>query len=128
MERTCKKCGETKPIEEFRISRIYKDKVYYMHICRKCYNINHKFWRKLNSEILKSEYERNRDKMLIRMNEYAKKRTDNLHDSYVAYIIKNSINLSIKIIRQHPGLIENWRQQIRIKRLLKQKKNDIKTS
>lgn len=38
MEKQCKKCGETKPIEQFSTNGIYKGKVYYIGECKICYN------------------------------------------------------------------------------------------
>jgi hypothetical protein len=124
MERTCKKCGETKPIEEFAFARKYKDKHYYSHTCKICYNKYREQWRKMNFTLCKQEQERNRNKHLIRVKKYSKKRTDNLHELYIAHIISQSTGLSIELIRQHSSLIENYRYQILIKRLLKQRRHE----
>jgi hypothetical protein len=59
----------------------------------------------------------------------SRKQVDGLIDNYIIQIIVRNYKISQDIVKQHPELIENWRQQIKIKRLLKQKKHeDIKAS
>ena len=33
----CKKCLETKPLEDFYVSEVYKGKKYYRTICKECF-------------------------------------------------------------------------------------------
>ena len=197
MERTCKKCGETKPIEEFEKSKGCN--YGYSHRCKKCcakikrekenldiekrrqkgrrqYNNNRdhylmikKEWRKKNpnkvsfirrKNYLKHKNERcnyskiyyqlhpetckerhanyrinNRIKILkksrgkykinqIEILHKIKEDVKNLTDNYIEGVMRLTTKLNLKTIRQHPELIENYRQQIKIKRLLKQKKNE----
>jgi hypothetical protein len=190
MERTCKKCGETKPIEEF-----VKDKLKsngYKNICKKCRNYKTRLSYRLNpekSKIRTLNYRKNnRERYLARARKYnfdhreensiknkirrdkvkkenpekiiqkrhidyiktreislrqskiyalshpemyrlASKKYHNkvkeeLGDEYVIAIFKPASGLRITTIKNNPELIEKWRQQIKIKRLLKQKKNE----
>jgi hypothetical protein len=199
MERTCKKCGETKPIEEFR-----KRQQWFSNQCKKCDYIDRKKWAELNKDNSRKKrkewcernkdytkkynkihkernkeklsiqqkkwYEENRDIILQKAKIYGERnkerRTknkkewdsknkekrkkdrrmwseinkdkvieqqrierDELKDIYVIRGIHSFTGMKFKIIRQHPELIESWRQQIKVKRLLKQKKNEnISTS
>ena len=161
MERTCRKCGETKPIEKFvknenscKVCRAEYKKEYYIknkehvkeyqiknkdeiknrkkeyHLKNKEYFKEHrKKYRIKNKEYIK-EY--NKEYMIKNkeyIKEYGKKIRDDLNESYILARIRSNTGLSIKTAKQHPELIENFRQQILIKRLIKSKKNEnIKTS
>lgn len=140
MERTCKKCGETKPIEEFCKS---KECLFgYSHQCQKCRRLHY------NKEIRQRYYEtrkeeirkiarlykiRNRNWISKKQREYytthpilrkekCNRRARDLQDCYLINHLCRDFRLTAKDIRQHPELIENYRQQIKIKRLLKSKK------
>ena len=53
----------------------------------------------------------------------------NLTDGYVTQVIRQTENLSLETIKDHPELIESKKLQIKFKRLLKNKKDeDTKTS
>ena len=71
----------------------------------------------------------NREKINFKSIERSKDEIANLKDSYIIDLIQNTVGLSRKEIRYHPYLIESYRVQIKVNRLLKQKKNEnIKTS
>jgi hypothetical protein len=58
-----------------------------------------------------------------------KRERDVLGNSYIIKRINQTTKLKRDTIKQNPDLIENWKQQIKVKRLLKQKKDEnIKTS
>jgi len=42
MNRTCKTCGATKPLEQFAKAGVVKGKLYYRHLCVKCYSASKK--------------------------------------------------------------------------------------
>lgn len=172
MERTCKKCGETKLIEEFVGNKICKEG--YEHVCKKCAKLKrttnketntiyHKKWlltHKGNTYTnRKKEYDKEYHKLnKIRLNNYTKEFVKNnyykdgvnvysaeyrknnrdlirkniteLGNSYIALLIVRSLDIDRETLKQHPELIENHKQLIKIKRLLKSRKNDksIKTS
>jgi len=199
MERTCKKCGETKLVEEFP-----KDRNRYRLICRKCYNEENRNKHKLNPEKKRERDNRYKSKNVEKLREYFKeyrsknaeklrerrreyrgsdkyreyriknadiillkrkekvkekaikariyrlqnpekiraqelkrryKRRDEIHianletvknlpDRYVINCIRNRIKISPATLRNYPELIEEWRQQIKVKRLLKSKKDE----
>lgn len=169
MERACKKCGETKPIEEFgKNTKQLRDTIaiYIMGSCKKCisnynlkYNKNHKKEmhtyniknydkerRKKYYEIRKDEIrdtcrlygQTNKNKLYEKRKEYLKNHPDikkeliyrkvrELQDCYIIANIKKSMELDTKTIRDNPELIENYRQYVKVKRLLKSKKNDTST-
>lgn len=84
-----------------------------------------KEWRKKNPEKRKAYKKTPIGK---RVNKTSKKNStrkaiDQLKDHYVIHQIKNQTGLSVETIKANPILIENQRQQIKLKRLLKQKKN-----
>jgi hypothetical protein len=76
MERTCQKCGETKPIEEFDKN---KNRSYgYTNTCKKCRTITQKKYRETHREKIKEDnkkypYRIWRAKNKDHCNEYAKK-------------------------------------------------------
>lgn len=58
----CKKCGIEKPIDSFRKTQEYNDKIYYRNSCKECEYKQAKIYREKNKEILKikrSEYKKN---------------------------------------------------------------------
>jgi hypothetical protein len=160
MERTCKKCGETKPIEEFYKNK--KSKFGYLHICKLCSHIhaveyhitykerinnNRKEWYKNNKEHSKKycrEYRENnkehckehdreyRENNKEHLNELSKKyirgyRKNNIipiSDKYIIEQLRVRFGISRQVSRQYPELIENYRQQIKLKRLIKTKKDE----
>lgn len=169
MERTCKKCGEIKPIESFR-NKYYKDwPNKFSHTCKLCeakhskeyqiknrgkrklyeknnlkrLNEQHKKWRDSNHErVLECErkyWKNNLERKRILQKQWThnnreivnkaaklrqKKYVEKLLDSYIIARIKNEFKMEHKIIKENPELIENYRQQIKVKRLLKQKKHE----
>jgi len=36
MDRMCKSCEQTNPLDQFPVTKVVKGKKYYRHICRKC--------------------------------------------------------------------------------------------
>lgn len=200
MERTCKKCGETKPIEEFE--KCKGCDYGYSHRCKKCVNkikgergkldiekrrqngrrlysnnrdaylatkykwrrknpdkasairrknyLKHKnercnyakIYRQLHYESIKeweANYQINNREIILQRNRIQHKRNrikisdtnkenaKNLTDNYVESIIRRTTKLNLKTIRQNPKFIENYRQQIKVKRLLKSKGNEQST-
>jgi len=177
MERTCKKCGETKPIEEFgkekrnisgygcrckscdvlRSLEYYyknhyydkhKDRIFEYHrkyyennkekvngYSKKYYQNNIKYikkrtkeYRENNKEYYKEIGEKWRENNKEHISDYNKRYRQNkrstIPDVYIRILLNRQYGLHAKILKQHPELIENYRQQIKIKRLLKQKKNE----
>lgn len=49
---------------------------------------------------------------------------ENLTDRYLIQNIKRTIKIPPEIIKEHPELIDNYRMQIKVKRLLKNKKDE----
>jgi len=85
---------------------------------------DHAKYRKENKELMasrrKMSYSKNIDKIKIKTKEYRKQ----LPDYYIVQKIQASTKLNPKTIRLYPDLIKSYRQQIKMKRLLKQKKNE----
>ena len=52
------------------------------------------------------------------------KNRDELRDTYVKDQIRRVFSIPTKTIYEYPDLIENYRQQIKVKRLLKTKKDE----
>jgi len=178
MEQTCKKCGETKTIEEFAKNCKYINGKYYINYrnyCLLCYNEIKRIkynenvelerkrqrerWAQNRDKLVREKRERrmrnkqkyketdrkwneaNRDKRRNQVYKYKKRYPDRVKetakrsrdksarevsDTYVKKIINRNYDISFKSITKE--LIRSYRQQIKVKRLLKQKKNDIKTS
>lgn len=205
MERTCKKCGETKPIEEFTKDK--KCKLGYRFICKRCknnyqslrevhskrlikkrqlfdkglkkcctckkikpvnyfglckrnkdghddhckicacnfsktfYNINKKgkikIYNELNKNSIKQKaslympmyYINNKNLILKRVKEYGTRNRNNITDLYIISLIQKAYGLKRQNIKKNSELIESHHMYIKIKRLLKSKKDEnIKTS
>lgn len=172
MERTCKKCGETKPIDKFVKSKGCSEG--YCFTCRLCYNsharqivnketraeknkqykVSHKeYFKQYGIQYYKLHkikfyhqrrkwIENNREKYKemcnkssislkhkLQKRKCSKKAIDSLLDSYIIERLHDIIKIDFKVIKQYPELIENYRQQMRVKRLLKSRKDEnIKTS
>jgi len=206
MERTCKKCGETKSIEEF--AKHKRKLLYdYMWTCKNCFKeycanyykltkphhqeYSKKYlelnrdkirdykdkWRKLNSlrlslkakkyyqdnkqlikerskkwndenkeiktETYKKYYIKNKDniksvaanyrqlnKKLIIDNQkkYHDRCTKELLDPYIIYRIVKLCGLSAKIVIKYPELIETYRSNLKLKRLIKNKNGNYENS
>lgn len=82
-----------------------------------------KKWRENNKEHRKEYKKKNAVKEKQYCLQSAKKARADLKDWYVAEKIKIQTGLTIEQIKKHPELIENHRQQIKFKRLIKQIKN-----
>lgn len=86
-----------------------------------------KEWKRNNKDKVKKykkEYEeKNREQHLTMRRKSIKRAIQRLPDYYVANQIKQQTGISMKTIKANPELIENHRQQIKLKRLLKNKKN-----
>jgi len=141
MERTCKKCGETKLIEKFTKNKNCKNGFNY--ICRRCTTIYKTLLRQNNIVICRlkeKEYaNKNRDVLLLKRKknrdgkkchyskkgrEYAKQAIERLTDSYIVNGIFTQMGISQKILYQHYELIEVKREQIKLLRLIKKQKNE----
>lgn len=138
MERTCKKCGETKPIEKFVKSKTTKSGR--RAICKKCaYVIYNSKWQKENREkrndyanLRKEFYRRNYKKYRllnkISINNKNKiQRDDYINNLKLPYIMIGAMryyNLTRETLYGNPELIEYYKQQLKLKRLLKQKRNE----
>jgi hypothetical protein len=165
MERTCKKCGETKPIEEFGKNHV-NNREYISHICKICTGHRMKKWRKDNYKEIrryriqydqnhydiiknqksiweknnhtgnpdhlrkrKDDYHSNKNGQKERQSSYCKSLTDSLDDQYIIACIKQNYRLERETIKEYPEFIESYRQQIKVKRLIKTKKDEsTKTS
>ena len=139
MERTCNECGEIKPIEKFK-----KTRYGFRYKCKTCMRkLNSKTpaykkaqarasikYRKKYSDKIKEKNKKYRlshpygEKQKKSEKKRRKKNSDKLTDRYVINIIRHVKKIKAKTIRQHPEFIENYRQQIKFKRLLKQKKDE----
>jgi hypothetical protein len=131
MNRVCKKCGEEKPIEEFVKNKCSPRG--YTFECKQCKNKRNRSYcgnnRQYNKEWQKKYREKHKEYYKDLQLKSNIERTDKLTDTYIVQNIHYAYGLDYKTIRQHPELIESYRQQIKIKRLLKQKKDEnIKTS
>lgn len=130
----CTKCRVEKGLNEFNKNSKFLDGHEYR--CRQCsrimftqyhkenrtkLNLYNKKYRLLNQKKIKNWRKKHP--------ESAKKTNKRCHDelrtSYIVWIIHQSFpELTNSEIRKYPELIESYRQQIKIKRLLKQKKNE----
>lgn len=81
-----------------------------------------KEWRSVNKEKIKKYKVKTKEKIKIQQKKDRKKAIDKLADWYVVNNIAARTGLSLSTIRQHPDLIENHKQQLQLKRLLKSKK------
>jgi hypothetical protein len=114
MERTCKKCGETKPIEEFAHHKTFQGNDY---ICFSCKREILSIWRQ--------KYEnKNRERITRKSIKYQKNIREMLGDLYIIQTISYNTGISKDIIREHPELIEIQRLKMGINRLIKNKKNE----
>lgn len=91
-----------------------------------------KNWRKNNKDKVKSYKktyeEENKEAHLIAKSKRTKSAIARLPDYYVSNQIKKQTGLSIETIKKNPELIENHREQIKLKRLIKTIKNVRKNS
>lgn len=78
MMRTCKKCGETKPLEDFAIGKNSKDGR--RSICKKCHAEYQKAWRKssgyvdeANQSRFREWYGKNREAVIAKVGDWVKK-------------------------------------------------------
>lgn len=71
-------------------------------------------------------YKQNKNILIEKAKNISKKNVKNLSDSYIKVVIHNSSGLKRDTINENPELIENYRQQIKVKRLLKTIKNGNK--
>ena len=123
MERTCKKCGETKPIEEFFVyhrAAGFPDP----HIfCRKCRNKRSNNYYKNNKKRIVELNTKSRRKHIEAFRKAAsrrqKKKVAGLIDDYVMQCIINKTGTNRIVLKQHPELIESERIRIKILRLTK---------
>ena len=150
MERTCKKCGETKPIEEF-VKRA--NSKYVRYSCKLCANkngklANKKFYKNHKNQInegCRNYYNEHKKRINQRSLQYISnkmksdpifrakrnalhRKIDNkctalLYDRYVANNIRLLTGISVRVIQQHPELIECKRLIIKIKRLANENSN-----
>jgi len=111
MERTCKKCGETKPIEEFSQHKTFRGTDYI------CFNCKHKARAKR-----RRRYEaKNRRSISRQASVYQKRAIKKLGNWYVVDLINQSTGLSRDIIWQNKELIKLYKANIKLKRLIKSK-------
>lgn len=82
-----------------------------------------KKWRDQNKDKIKNYKEQTKDKRIVQQKKDRKKAIDKLSNWYVCNNIKARTGLSLKTIREHPELIDSFKEQIKLKRLLKQKKH-----
>lgn len=87
-----------------------------------------KIYNKRHPEIVKARQLRYKKRHPDRINKKNRRRykrhMEALTDRYVIHIISHTKGIPEKTIRKYPELIESYRQQIKLKRLLKQKKNE----
>jgi hypothetical protein len=69
--KTCKKCEQTKPIEDFYFNRKYNS---YAGSCKECSKDAGKKWRSKNKERLKAWKESNKDKVRVHSRRYYEKK------------------------------------------------------
>lgn len=154
VDRICIKCGETKPEEEFHYkktcTKCHKEwtKKYYLKNKEKLIQYSKKYVsnnrnrtnenRRRYDKTEKGQavkkksrinYKINhRDKIRLKSKEKSKRRVGLLKNQYVIRVLKINSGLSKDTIMTYPELIENQRQQIKIKRLIKLKHENVKAS
>lgn len=153
--RTCKRCNKRKYLTSFPKDKRYW--LGYSYVCIDC-NPKRKEEKKQDRRNKQKEYKiKNRAKILEAHKQYHKEHREqerqyckewkeqnkdkrylknrhkievaDLTNDYLLNCIKRTYDLSREVLKQHPDLIESYRLQIKIKRLLKQKRHEnIKTS
>lgn len=114
--KSCKHCNEIKPLNEFTIDNRMKGG--YTNLCKVCRNNERKL--RYHSEDNYRTKELNRvkkynDKALLR----ALNNVKELNDPYVIASLKRDTDLTTQDIRKYPELIKTKRQELIVKRVLK---------
>jgi hypothetical protein len=123
MERTCKKCGETKPIEEYLVYHRTAGFPDIDNNCRRCKREYHNYYYHSNSQKvmvcnLKSR-KKNMNLYRYKANKRARERTKNLTNDYVMQCLINKTGINRDILKKHIDLIQIERMRIKILRLTK---------
>lgn len=145
MERTCKKCGETKSIDEFK--RSTHCKLGYSYQCKKCRSKYDKSRIINNVKKLESQkkyrnsqkgrkkwaeyYENNKSDILTyhkninKQNHHklTRERRKILTDGYLVSKIRQNTGINTDFIYKYPELIEAKRIQLQLKRLANENRN-----
>jgi hypothetical protein len=127
MERTCKKCGETKPIEEFLI--FHKTAGYptihrsYCRDCRKIFSKEH--YKKdpngcqlRNLKWRKNNINKHRQSRIKRY----KQNSILLTDEYVKMVLVSEANINMEVLNSYPEIVIAKREQLKLYRLIKNQK------
>lgn len=118
--KTCNKCKKSKEESEFTFDKRNKDGLQGSCNCCKNNNRNLKYSTDLSyRELIKSKNKKYNQNSLIRV----KKHISTLSDIYVIASLKRGTDLTTKDIRQFPNLIDLKRQELTIKRNLKNEKH-----
>jgi hypothetical protein len=145
MRRCCKTCRVKRLIQNFHKDKRFWDGI--SHECEKCYKNRLKNRKNPNRNKDKSNaYNRQYRKIKrAECNKYNKnwrkseagvqalkgrhrKEVENLTNDYILNTLKQSTGLSRQVLKQYPELIDSYKLQIKVKRLIKNRKNEsIKT-
>jgi hypothetical protein len=107
MMRVCKKCGESKPINEFAQHKVFQGNDYVCFSCK--YKMLTKYRRRYESK--------NRCKISEKSRVFQLKGRRELADFYVVDTLHRSTGLSQATIWEHPDLIDAKRLQMKLIRL-----------
>lgn len=141
--RICRKCGEEKLVEDFVKRKNCRQGR--SSTCKVCSNKTAANWKGNKSDQWLLQQKENHKKHLKKYfethknvrrksrneynNKYNKNSRDTCSDRYIHIQLQARYGLSKQTLKRHPELTENYRMQIKVKRLLKKKKNEnTKTS
>jgi superfamily II helicase len=125
MERTCKKCGEIKQIKEFtNHSPRFVAGDYICKLCKKeILKGQVKKYNKIHKKQIKSakqKYYSTHKSLFAKISKkFERKTIENMTDRWIIILIKQSTKLSKELIKQNPDLIELYRTNLKLKRLIK---------
>ena len=113
----CPKCGQIKRLSEFYKHKRNKDGK--TSFCKSCCNARSTRYRENNPEKVRASRKRYRENNPEKIKADLKKGRDELYPSYVKSLIRNQTGLNKEQIT--PDMIELKRQNLKLKRLLKEK-------
>ncbi len=124
MGKTCSKCGEVKPLSDFHRNKKEKDE--YQCQCKACRRPYDKKYNKDNKEKIsaynKQYRENNKEKLLAHNKQHKREQGKILSTTYVKNILTGTFKIKQADIT--PEMIELKREQLLIKRALKQAKKE----
>lgn len=87
---------------------------------------NSKKWRQKNKGKIKEYKVSTKDKRIVQQRKDRKRSIESLKDWYVVHIISKSTKVPKILIRNQPNILEQYKEQIKIKRKLKEFSKKIK--